>query len=299
MRVVSNTVRVVLTGASSGIGRALARELACCGCRLLLTARRLDRLQELADQLRPLSPEIRIVAGDISMSSTQVQVVDTVNQCWRGLDVLVNNAGVGAEGSFENSSLEELRQLFEVNFFAPAELTRRLLPLLRSRVENEAVVDGTTQSAESAIRASARSRRLHVPMIVNVGSVLGHRAAPWKVGYSASKFALHGLSDALRAELSPSGIRVLHVCPSTTQSEFFQHLLREDGSPRTQRHGMTTDFVACCIVSSMARGRHELILPMFARCVVWLDRLFPTVADALVAYYGHRLRKENHAKSLP
>src|SRR5204862_1887651 len=111
-----------------------------------------------------------------------------------GLDALVNNAGIGALGRFDQADEARLRQVMEVNFFAPAEFVREALPHLK-----------------------AGNR----PIVVNIGSVLGHRAVPEKSEYCASKFALHGFSDALRAELAPLGIDVLLVSPSTTTSEFF------------------------------------------------------------------------------
>lgn len=258
-RRVLDGARGVITGASSGIGRALARELSRQGAELLLTARRLDRLQELADELARAGRPVRVVAGDITDHQTRRAVLADAQRHWGGLDLLINNAGVGAVGPFAAAAEERLWRVLEVNFVAPAELTRAALPLLRA------------------------GRR---PMIVNIGSVLGHRAVPGKSEYCASKFALHGWSDALRAELAQEGIDVLLVSPSTTESEFFERVLDgEAGGPQPTRRGMPADRVARLAIRAMRAGRHEIILSPGGKLLVWLDRLAPPLVNRLVAWW--------------
>jgi short-subunit dehydrogenase len=171
----------------------------------------------------------------------------------------VNNAGIGGLGPFSAADEQRLRQIMEVNFFAPAEFIREALPSLRQGRQ---------------------------PIIVNISSVLGHRAVPGKSEYCASKFALHGLSDALRAELRREGIDVLLVSPSTTQSEFFDRAL----GTRSMRQGrfgkLSADKVARRVAGAMRTGRHEIILSAGGRMLVWLDRLCPPLADWLVAHFG-------------
>ena len=125
------------------------------------------------------------------------------------------------------------------------------------------------------------------PLIVNVGSVLGHRAIPGKSEYCASKFALHGFSDALRAELTPEGIDVLLVSPSTTSSEFGDHVLDSPQPPRRAGWGaMSAEAVAACTLRAMRRGRHEVILSLPGKLLVWLDRLSPPLLNRLLARFG-------------
>ncbi len=209
--------RVLLTGGSSGIGEALARRLAANGTKLLLTARRQDRLEKLSRELRELSGGICYCAGDITDPPTRHQLIQLAQQRWGGLDILINNAGLGAVGPFADAQPDRLRRIMEVNFFAPAELTRLALPLLK---------------------------RGQAPLLVNVGSVLGHVAAPKKSEYCASKFALRGLTDALRAELAQQGIDVLLVSPNTTRSEFFDSLLEQQGEVAVNPWSMSPDRVA-------------------------------------------------------
>ncbi|MCO6458431.1 MAG: SDR family NAD(P)-dependent oxidoreductase [Pirellulaceae bacterium] len=253
-------LRTLLTGASSGIGLALARELAAQGAPLILNARRADRLEQLGDELRRRGGQVFLVPGDITQPEVRRAAIDCARREWDGLDCLINNAGVGASGVFSEAEEPRLRRIMEVNFFAPTELTRLALPLL------------------------ARGRR---PLIVNVGSVLAHRAVPRKSEYCASKFALHGFSDALRAELAPAGIDVLLLCPSTTATEFFDQMLEDRGKLPWRKWGsMSSEAVARRAVRAMRRGRHELILSPGGKLLVWFDRWLPGLVNRLVARWG-------------
>ena len=252
--------RGLITGASSGIGRELALQLADRGAALLLTARRQERLDALVAQIRRQGGTARAVPGDVTSPALREKLVETVAEHWEGeLDLLVNNAGVGALGPFADAQPARLRQVMEVNFFAPAELTRDLLPCLR---------------------------RGYRPLIVNISSVLGHRAVPYKSEYCASKFALHGFSDALRAELAPAKIGVLLVSPSTTQTEFEQHVLERHAAARRSPFPASAAAVARQTVRAIRAGRHEIILTPGGKLLVWLDRLCPPLANRLIARFG-------------
>ena len=251
--------RCLITGASSGIGLSVARELARQGGRVLLTARRKDRLDRAADSILADGGEVHTMSGDITDAKHRAELLDYALRELGGLDVLVNNAGVGAVGPFLESDPDTLRAVMEVNFFAPVELIREAADLLRTGIQ---------------------------PAIVNIGSVLGHRAMPSKSEYSASKFALHGFSDALRAELVKEGIDVVLVSPSTTSSEFFDQLIEDKGTAAKNPYGMAPEYVARKVVSALRRGRHEAILSVGGRLLVWLDRLLPPVADRVVERFG-------------
>ena len=253
-------MRTIVTGGSSGIGRALALELGRLGAKLIVTARRENRLQDLVAELHELKAETRVVIGDIVDLATRDALLATAQDAFGGLDLLVNNAGIGAIGPFVDADEERLRRVMEVNFFAPLELTRAAVPLLRN---------GTRT------------------MIVNVSSVLGHRAVPKKSEYCASKFALHGFSDALRCELSVDGIDVLLVSPSTTSSEFFDNVIDKQGDlPWFGRGAMSPVAVARKTVRAIRSGKHEIILTPGGKIFVWLDRLCPSMMNRLLARYG-------------
>ncbi|MEE3368366.1 MAG: SDR family NAD(P)-dependent oxidoreductase [Planctomycetota bacterium] len=254
--------RIIITGASSGIGLALAKQLGKEGSRLLVTARREGRLRQLSDTISKAGKVTRpiTVAGDITNLEVQEQIIETAERDMGGLDILVNNAGLGALGPFSEATPERLRRILEVNFIAPVELTRKAIPLLRKG---------------------------HNGLIVNVGSVLGHRAVPGKSEYCASKFALHGFSDSLRCELASQGIDVLLVSPSTTSSEFFDQVMTTSPSVKSSLHNaMPPEKVARRTMRAIQRGQHELILSTGGKLLVWIDRLCPPLANRLVARFG-------------
>ncbi|HMC11806.1 MAG TPA: SDR family NAD(P)-dependent oxidoreductase, partial [Pirellulaceae bacterium] len=162
---------------------------------------------------------------------------------------------IGALGRFDQADEARLRQVMEVNFFAPAEFIREAL--LHLKAGNRSIV-------------------------VNIGSVLGHRAVPEKSEYCASKFALHGFSDSLRAELAPLGIDVLLVSPSTTTSEFFDVAAGQSSKPQGRFGAMPAETVAQRTAAAIAAGKHEIILSASGKFLVWLDRLCPPLADWLI-----------------
>jgi short-subunit dehydrogenase len=186
--------RGLLTGASAGIGLALARQLVEGGTNLLAVARRGERLEKLASSLAQAPGRIEIFSGDVTDAQARSAMIARAGELFGGLDLLINNAGSGAMGRFDEADEARLRHVMEINFFAPAELIRLALPLLKAGRQ---------------------------PMVVNVGSVLGHRGAPGCAEYCASKFALRGLSESLRAELSTDGVDLLLVSPARTDTEFF------------------------------------------------------------------------------
>jgi short-subunit dehydrogenase len=248
-------LRTIVTGASSGIGRAVVLELLRSGARVVALARREARLRELEREAADAAGRLRWIAGDVTRADDRAAALALAKGTFGGLDALVNNAGVGALGRFEDASEARLRHVLEVNFFAPALFAREALPLLKA---------GTT------------------PIVVNVGSVLGHRAVPEKSEYCASKFALHGWSDALRVELAAVGIDVLLVSPSTTTSEFFEAAAGEASQPQGRFGSMPAESVARKLVAAMRAGRREIILSAGGKALVWLDRLCPPLADWVV-----------------
>lgn len=251
-------LRILLTGASSGIGRELAVQLVAQGAQVFALARRRDRLEELSREIN--QPELfAFREADVTNPAQRQSAVEACIERFGGLDVLINNAGSGAIGPFLASNEDRLRRVMEVNFFAPVELIRLAIPVLRQG---------------------------NKPLIVNVSSVLGHRAVPQKSEYCASKFALHGFSDALRAELASEKIDVLLVSPSTTQTEFFEKVAGDTQKPHGRYGAKSPAYVARATIRGIKAGRHEIILSTGGRLLVWLDRLCPPLADWLVARWG-------------
>jgi short-subunit dehydrogenase len=251
--------RAIITGASSGIGRAVAIELAHGGAGVVLVARREDRLRELAQQIVALGRPVELVAGDITDPATRQRAIETAQAKLGGLDILVNNAGVGAMGLFEDAGPERVRRVMEVNFFALVEMTRLALPLLKQG---------------------------RAPMVVNVSSILGHRGVPYSSEYSASKFAVHGFSESIRAEFTRLGIDVLVVSPGTTETEFFDRVIESTVEPKWPKHRpVSAEQVALEIVHAIRSGRHEVIPYRWGRVLCWLNRLSPRLVDRIMARY--------------
>ena len=244
--------RIIVTGASSGIGRALAMQLVQAGACVLATARRADRLNTLQQELQPTlarhGGELQLCSGDICDAGVRQQLVDQAISQWSGLDGLVNNAGSGAVGRFSEADPQRLQKIFAVNLFAPIELTRLALPSLAGGV---------------------------LPFVANVGSILGHVAMPLKSEYCASKFALRGWSDALASELVSRGIDVLWVAPNTTRSEFFDNLIEAQGSPPRNPFSMSPEAVASRIVHALQHRRSRLILTAASHGLLAADFFFP------------------------
>ncbi|MDG1512912.1 MAG: SDR family NAD(P)-dependent oxidoreductase [Mariniblastus sp.] len=252
--------RAVVTGASSGIGWHLVQQLAAEGVSVIACARRAELLDDLSKQIQSKGGTCIPLVGDITSEASRQEIIDVADREFGGLDILVNNAGIGAMGRFDESAESRLRKVFEVNFFAIAEMIRVSLPRLKQG---------------------------HSPLIVNMSSVLAHRATPLKSEYCASKFALHGFSDALRAELANDSIDLLLVSPSTTDSEFFDHAIEDTtGKNWKTRGAMPPSIVASKTIRAMKKGKHEIILTLGGRLIVWMDRLIPGIANRIMARYG-------------
>jgi len=245
----------VVTGASSGIGRCLTKLLIARGATVVAVARRGDRVESLRQSCHQ---RVVPVIGDITDSELREKVVKAAAGIRDGeIDLLVNNAGIGAIGSFADASPERLRRVMEVNFFAPVELTRMMLPHLRKG------------------RAA---------VICNMCSVLGHRAVPLKSEYCASKFAMHGWSDSLRAELAADGIQVTLISPSTTRSEFFDSLVdTEAGQESASIGSWSPEKVAAQTLGAICSRRSERICSLAGKALVYGDRLSPPLMNALLA----------------
>lgn len=247
--------RVLITGASQGIGRALAQQAANTGARVLAVARSADLLDELVQQVRAEGGFVEGVLGDITQPADRRRMVEAAQRYCGGLDILINNAGIGATGHFADVAPERLRKIMEVNFFALAETTRVFLPMLKQG---------------------------NRPAVVNISSIAGKRGIPARSEYSASKFAVQGFSEALRAEVAKDGIDVLVVCPGLTQTNFSQNMLEQKALIKMDHlRGMTADEVAQQALRAIERGSNEVCLSFKGKLLVLVSRFFPRLADRI------------------
>jgi short-subunit dehydrogenase len=274
--------RILITGASQGIGQALVRLAAQRGAKVVAAARQLDLLQDLADDLEASGTPITVVAADITKPEDRTKMVEACQTAYGGLDVLVNNAGIGATGHFAEASATRLRQIMEVNVFGLTETTRVCLPLLKA---------GTK------------------PAIVNVSSIAGKRAIPARSEYSASKFAVQGFSQAIRAELAKDGIDVIVICPGLTKTNFSQNMIEQKARmPMDHLRGMSADAVAAATLRAIERGTPEVVLTWQANLMAVVSRFLPRLADWIAANkvrslfkdeINERRRQRTEAKNAP
>ncbi len=251
--------RAIVTGASSGIGRETALELARHGVGLVIVARREDRLREVTDQIAAVGGTVEAVVGDVTDRAVRQRAIDAAREKLGGLDVLVNNAGIGAMGLFVDADPKRVRRLMEVNFFATVEMIRLSLPLLQQS---------------------------NCPIVVNVSSILGHRGVPYSSEYAASKFAVQGFSESIRAEFTRLGIDVLVVSPGTTETEFFDRVIERTEDPKWPEHRpVSAAEVARQMVRAIRKGKHEIIPYRWGRVLCLLNRISPRLADRLMARY--------------
>jgi len=207
---------IIVTGASSGIGEATARRLARAGAYVALAARRLERLETIKRQIEASDGRAIAVAADITAAADRERLIAESSRAGGRIDALVNNAGFGQRGPLELVPVENIRQNFELNLFSLIALTQLVIPRMRERGGGR---------------------------IVNVGSVAGRIARPLSSVYDATKHALEAISDGLRGELAPFGIKVILIEPGFILTEF-QQVANEVSREVTEDAGPYAPFVA-------------------------------------------------------
>ncbi len=247
--------QVLLTGASSGLGAALALELSRRGATLLLAARREDRLNAVADQVAasggPAVGRPAVVSMDVTDLDALPAKALAAQSALGSVDVLLCSSGVGQRTAAAATSAEAHAAIMRTNFEGPVALTRALLPAMLER------------------------RRGHV---VVVSSVQGFFGQPYRSSYAASKAAVHGYFDALRAEVAASGVSVTTVAPGYIATDHAASAVGGDGQPdENVAKGVAPEALAVEIADAVAKGTPELVsAPLNARVAIWLRACFPT-----------------------
>ncbi len=250
---------VWITGASSGIGEALARAFAREGARLVLSSRRADELERVrATCLRPASHTV--LPLDLTCSETFPATTTRVLELCGRVDILVNNGGVSQRALAADATLAVERALLEVNYFGTVALTKAVLPSMRARRAGHIVV---------------------------VSSVMGYVGTPGRSTYAAAKHALHGYFDSLRAEVWREGLKVTLACPGYVQTAVSANALDAQGGKHgrtdpTHQRGITAEKCAAAIVRAVARGREEIAMGGPEVFAIQLKRFFPWLASRIV-----------------
>lgn len=244
--------RALVTGGSSGLGQAIALELARRGCGVLATARRADRL----DALARTATGIQGVAGDLTDPDFRDRLPGMAADRLGGLDIVVAAAGSGAIGAFGADDPGTCERIIDIDFLAPADLVRASLPLLRRSPD---------------------------PGIVLVGSILGLHPLPLHGAYCAAKAALRSLAGTLRMELAASRIDVLHVGLGPIESEFWENLLVGRRPAWSRARPMPAARAARAVVDGLVRRRGEVMPGWRAKGFAFAARFMPGLIDAIAA----------------
>jgi short-subunit dehydrogenase len=251
--------RIILTGASEGIGRALALALAAQGARVALAARDAARLEEVARECRARGGETLVVPTDITNEVDRGWLVEQTLQSFAGIDIVIHNAGITMWSRFDElTDLSIFERILEVNYLAPVRLTALTLPHLK------------------------QSKGL----IVGIASLAGLTGVPERSGYAASKHALIGFLDSLRIELRGSGVDVSVIAPDFVVSEIHKRAIGPDGeplkdSPMVQDKIMTADQCAALIVRAIGKRQRLAILSTRGKLGRWLKIVAPSLIDRI------------------
>ena len=254
---------IAITGASAGIGRATALRVAQDGAAVVICARRAGRLDAVAVEIAAAGGQALALAGDVTRAADMDALVARAVERFGRLDVMLCNAGFGIAGAIDDISPDQMHKLMDINYNGTYHAIRAALPVFRSQGSGHVIV---------------------------VSSIVGKRGVPYMGAYSATKFAQVGLAECLRSELLGSGIHVSVVFPVSTETEFFDVMSRETGTPVTRAHGPTqhVDRVADAIARAIERPAPEIYPHAPSRALVILNALAPVVCDRVVRRFGRK-----------
>ena len=248
---------VVITGASSGIGKALAEKYADEGWNLVLAARREERLKEL--QAKLVHADVLVLKTDVTLENDCRELIEQAIRKFGRIDVLINNAGISMRALFHNTELDVLRQVMDVNYWGTVYCTKFALPYL---LEAKGSLAG----------------------VISIGGYIG---LPGRSGYTASKFAVRGFLQTIRTENLKKGLHVLIAAPGFTASEIRKNALVANGmpqgnTPRNENKMMSAEACAAHIFKAIQNRKRELILTFLeGKFTVFLAKFFPYFVDKL------------------
>ncbi|MDP4225658.1 MAG: SDR family oxidoreductase [Bacteroidota bacterium] len=249
---------VIITGASSGIGLACARECSMHGMKVVLAARNQEKLKEIEKELLSKGAEAMAVPTDVTSEEECKNLVDQTLKRFGTIDVLINNAGISMRALFNELDLKVIKHLMDVNFWGTVYCTKYALPCL---LKNKGSV-------------------------VGISSIAGFKGLPGRTGYSASKFAMNGFLESLRIENLKTGLHVMIVAPGFTASNIRRTALGPDGheqgtSPRDENKLMPAGEVAHRIYKGLVHRRRNIIFTLEGKVLVLVHRIIPHIVDYL------------------
>lgn len=254
---------VWITGASSGIGEALAKAFAMQGAKLVLSARRMEELERVMKECNLSNENCLILPLDLQNLENLETLTKTVIAKFSRIDVLINNGGISQRSLATETAIEIDRKIMEINFFGQVALTKSVLPILLNQKAGHIVV---------------------------VSSISGKFGFWLRSAYSASKHALHGFFDSLRLETEANGIKILIAVPGKIQSNISVHALKSDGSKHNKmdyshKQGISAEQCATIILNAIKNNKEEILIGGGETKAVWLKRYFPK-------WFGMLIRKQ-------
>ena len=257
---------IIITGATSGIGKALAYECASRGARLIISARNNEKLLEISEDILRTGIKVLPVKADVSVEEDCRELIRKTVEELGTIDVLINNAGISMRALFEEVDLEVLRKLMNTNFWGTVYCSKFALPyLLKSKGS-----------------------------LVGISSIAGYKGLPGRTGYSSSKFAMQGLLEVIRIENRKKGLHVLIAAPGFTASNIRNVALSKDGrqqgeTPLDESKLMPAETVANKIADAIERRKRTLILTTQGKMTVLLNKFLPSFVDKMV--YNHMAKE--------
>lgn len=257
---------VIVTGASSGIGREVAIEFARNGSKVVLAARSEEKLAEIVSEIRKASGEACYVKTDVSIEEDCKKLIEKTAERYGAVDILINNAGISMRASFIDVDIKVMHRLMNVNFWGTVYCTKYALPYLIDRKGS----------------------------LVGISSVAGFHGLPGRTGYSASKFAIHGFLETIRIENLRNGLHVMIIAPGFTSTDIRKHALTSSGkeqgeSPRDERKLMSPEYVARWVLKGILKKKRNKLLTWDGRLTALFQRIVPEFVDWV---YYNKMSKE-------
>ncbi len=245
----------MITGASMGIGEAIAKLFLQEGARLVLCSRDLERTKAAAQRISGGSGDILSVACDVSKRDQVDALVQAAMKKFGRIDVWINNAGFGLNDSVEKMDMAQFRQMFDTNFFGTVDCMQAVVPIMRQQGGGD---------------------------IVNISSVSGHISTPYMSGYAATKHAMNAIGKAARMELARHNINVLTVCPGFIATDFSKNMLKGSNPQRVSgamKYAVSVDVVAQATLRGLLKRKREVVVPRIYKMFIKMYQALPSVVE--------------------
>jgi short-subunit dehydrogenase len=258
---------VIITGGSSGIGRACAEVFGKAGAKIVISGRNKENLSIAQLDLKNKGVEVHGVISDVSLEEENEKLIQETLKQYGKIDILINNAGISMRALFADTDVAVIKKVMDINFYGAVYATKYALPhILKSKGS-----------------------------IVAMSSIAGYRGLPGRTGYSASKFAMQGFFESLRTELLKKQVHILTACPGFTTSNIRTNSLAEDGGIKgetsmDENKMMSAEKVAEAILSAVIKRKRDLILTNQGKMTVFFNKWIPSFMDKIV--YNHMAKEK-------